>query len=186
MTISNQTIATGAGGIAIRHAAVSDATMLADLGARTFRETFESENTAENMASYLAKGFDVAVIARELEDPSVTYLVGEIDRRPVAYAQLRAAPAPPTVPGPSPLELARFYVDRPWHGSGAARALMTACDDEARRRGARTLWLGVWERNPRAIRFYEKCGFRAVGSQKFILGDDEQTDCVMARPIPAS
>jgi ribosomal protein S18 acetylase RimI-like enzyme len=99
---------------------------------------------------------------------------------------VHAVPAPPAVTGPAPLELVRFYVDRPWHGSGVARAMMSACDDEARRRGARTLWLGVWEHNPRAIRFYEKCGFVDVGSHKFVLGDDEQTDRLMARPIPAS
>jgi GNAT superfamily N-acetyltransferase len=169
----------------VRRADRADASMLAELGARMFRETFERDNTPENMSAYLAKGFDVAAIARELADPSVAYLVGEIEHRPMAYAELRAAAAPAGVTGPAPLELARFYVDRPWHGSGAARALMSACDDEARRRGARTLWLGVFERNPRAIRFYEKCGFRVVGSQTFMVGDDAQTDCVMARPIPA-
>ena len=170
----------------MRHATAADAEMLAQLGARTFRETFGSQNTLENMASYLAKAFDVPVVVGEIADPNVTYLVGEIDGSPAAYAMVRNVPAPPSVTGPSPLELVRFYVDRPWHGAGIARTLMQACDDEARRRGAQTLWLGVWEKNPRAIRFYEKCGFRDVGSQTFMVGDDAQTDRVMVRSIPAS
>jgi len=172
--------------VKVRYAKPVDAEMLAQLGKRTFRESFGSENTPQNMALYLAKAFDVAAIAREISDPNVTYLVGEIDERPAAYAMVRLVEAPPSVTGPLPLELVRFYVDRPWHGAGVARTLMQACDDEARRRGARTLWLGVWERNPRAIRFYAKCDFRDVGSQTFVLGDDVQTDRVMVRPIPAS
>jgi GNAT superfamily N-acetyltransferase len=169
----------------MRRANAADAELLARLGERTFRESFGSENTPQNMSLYLAKAFNLAAIASEISDPNVTYLVGEIDERPAAYAMVRIVEPPPSVTGPSPLELVRFYVDRPWHGAGVAWALMQACDDEARRRGARTLWLGVWERNPRAIRFYEKCGFRDVGSQTFVLGDDAQTDRVMARPITA-
>ena len=170
----------------MRRANAGDAKMLARLGERTFRDTFGSQNTPENLALYLAKAFDVLVVEREIADPNVTYLVGEIDDRPAAYAMVRKVPAPLSVTGPSPLELVRFYVDRPWHGAGVARTLMQACDDEARRRGARTLWLGVWEKNPRAIRFYEKCDFRDVGSQTFMVGDDAQNDRVMVRPIPAS
>ena len=170
----------------VRPATAADAALLAEFGARTFRDTFESENTPENMASYLAKAFDVTAIAREIDDPNVTYLIGEIDGSPASYAMVRNAPAPPSVTGATPLEVVRFYVDRPWQGAAVAHTLMRACDAEARKRGARTLWLGVWEKNPRAIRFYEKCGFRDVGSQTFVLGDDAQTDRVMARPIPAA
>jgi ribosomal protein S18 acetylase RimI-like enzyme len=84
------------------------------------------------------------------------------------------------VPGNDRLELSRFYVDRPWHGRGVAQALMTATVREAARRGGETLWLGVWERNPRGIAFYRKCGFADVGTQTFVLGSDPQNDRVMA------
>lgn len=185
MTTANHATVRDAAVIDVRRAAPADADMLARLGARTFRETFGRENTPENMAAYVTKAFDVLAIAREVADPDILYLVGEAAGQSVAYAMLRAAPAPAAVIAPAPLEIARFYVDLPWHGRGVAHAMMAACDAEARRRGARTLWLGVWERNPRAIRFYERCGFRDVGSQQFVLGDDAQTDRVMARPIPA-
>jgi ribosomal protein S18 acetylase RimI-like enzyme len=168
----------------IRRAGPADAAMLAALGARMFEETFGSDNTPENMSAYLAKAFDPAVIARELADSSMTWLVGEIGGQRASYAVIRTAVPPGGVDTPA-VELMRFYVDKPWHGSGIAHAMMRACVDEARRRGASTLWLAVFERNPRAIRFYEKVGFRVVGSQTFLLGDDEQNDRVMARPIPA-
>jgi ribosomal protein S18 acetylase RimI-like enzyme len=80
-----------------------------------------------------------------------------------------------------PLELKRLDVARAWHGQRVAQALMDVALDAARARGARTVWLGVWERNPRAIAFYAKYGFTRVGEHTFVLGADAQTDWVLAR-----
>jgi ribosomal protein S18 acetylase RimI-like enzyme len=77
----------------------------------------------------------------------------------------------------------RFYVDRSRHGQGIASQLMAAVEAAAMERGARTLWLGVWERNPRAVAFYRKYGFERVGEHAFVLGADAQTDWVLARPL---
>ena len=85
---------------------------------------------------------------------------------------------------PDAYELHRFYVDRPSQGTGVAQRLMAAVQDAARAAGARHLWLGVWEHNPRAIRFYAKRGFVDVGSHDFVLGADRQTDRVMLAPVP--
>ena len=84
-----------------------------------------------------------------------------------------------------PLELKRLYVARAWHGQGVAQALMEAALDAARARGAATLWLGVWERNPRAAAFYRKYGFERVGEHTFMLGADAQTDWLLVRPVAA-
>ena len=81
------------------------------------------------------------------------------------------------------MELKRFYIDRAWQGAGLAQALMRATLDAAIVSGARTLWLGVWEHNPRAIAFYRKFGFVEVGMHDFMLGRDRQTDLIMARPV---
>ena len=81
------------------------------------------------------------------------------------------------------IELARFYVERTHHGGGLAQLLMTATLDAARELGGRSMWLGVWERNPRGIAFYEKCGFHYVGTHPFVVGSDVQTDRVMVRAI---
>jgi ribosomal protein S18 acetylase RimI-like enzyme len=81
------------------------------------------------------------------------------------------------------MEIVRFYVDRPWHGRGVAQTLMAAAASMARAAGARTLWLGVWERNERAIAFYRKSGFADVGTKIFVLGTDHQRDLVLARPL---
>jgi GNAT superfamily N-acetyltransferase len=168
----------------IRAAVVPDAAWLAALAERTFRETYTAHNTPEDMAGYVSEHFAPALQAAELADPRSLTLVAEVDGRPAAYAQLGRGPAPACVSGPDPVEIVRFYVDRPWHGQGLAQELMRAAATHAHASGARTLWLGVWERNPRAIAFYRKWGFTQVGTQTFVLGADRQRDLVLARPLP--
>jgi GNAT superfamily N-acetyltransferase len=167
----------------IRPASVTDAGVLAALAERTFVETFAAENRPEDLAIHVARSYGIEIQARELADPDVTYLIAEADGTPAGYALVRGGGAPSCVTGAAPVQIQRFYVDRPWLGTGVARALMVACEDEARRRGGRTLWLGVWERNARAIRFYEKAGFKDVGAQAFHVGADAQTDRVLARDL---
>jgi GNAT superfamily N-acetyltransferase len=169
--------------VTVRPAGPSDATWLAALGERTFRETYTAHNTPENMERYVAEHFGPERQEAELRDPSMTTLVAEIDGRAAGYAQLLRSAPPPAVTGAAPIEVLRFYVDRPWHGQGVAQALMAATMESARAAGAGTLWLGVWERNERAIAYYRKSGFAAVGTQTFVLGADHQRDFVLARPL---
>jgi ribosomal protein S18 acetylase RimI-like enzyme len=173
----------------IRRATVDDAPALSRLGAATFQETFERENTPEDMSRYLEEAFSPERQAAEIADAAGTVLIAEDDedRHPelVGYAHLISGPAPDAVHGAAPLELKRIYVARAWHGRGVAQALMSAALDAARARGAQTLWLGVWERNPRAVAFYAKYGFARVGEHTFVLGADLQTDWLFARSITA-
>jgi diamine N-acetyltransferase len=170
----------------IRPGVPADAAALAELAARTFRETFAAENRPEDMALYLAQSYGPSQQGRELVDPTIATLLVEADGQLAGYAQLRSGPAPECVTGVAPLELWRFYIDQPWQGRGLAQALMQRAVLEAGQRGARTLWLGVWERNGRAQAFYRKCGFVDVGSHVFMVGTDAQTDRVLVRLIPAS
>jgi ribosomal protein S18 acetylase RimI-like enzyme len=167
----------------IRNAEPGDAAALAAFAARTFRETFEPDNTPEDMSLYLAANFGPELQAGELRDPSLLTLLAEDGRRLAGYAQLRDGSPPACVRGPSPIEIRRFYVDRAWQGRGIARALMMAGLEAAIARGARTVWLAVWERNLRAQAFYRKCGFEECGAVDFFLGHDRQTDLVMMRSI---
>ena len=167
----------------IRPAGVADAPWLAALAERTFRETYTAYNTPDDMERYVGEHFGPERQAAELRDGRMVTLVAEVDGRAAGYAQLARGAAPPSVTGPEPMEVVRFYVDRPWHGQGVAHQLMAAVADAARTAGARTLWLGVWERNPRAIAFYRKCGFEDVGTQIFVLGEDHQQDLVLARSL---
>lgn len=177
--------------IDVRPATTADAAALSALAEATFRATFESDNTAQDMDRYVADTFSVDAQASEIADPSSAVLLAEHrsgDGGPdggqlAGYAYLVAGAAPHAVEGPAPLELKRFYVDQGFHGRGVAHALMEAVLAEARARSAETLWLGVWERNARAVSFYAKHGFTRVGEHTFLLGDDAQTDWLLARPV---
>ena len=163
----------------LRRAVTADAAALAELAARTFSDTFAPHNTAEDMAAFLAKAYGEAQQRREIEDPSTITLLAEDGGALVGFAQLRRTESPH-----GEIEIARLYVDRDQHGRGVAQTLMQASIDVARELGAATVWLGVWERNARAIRFYEKCGFVDTGAQPFLLGSDLQTDRIMTFVIP--
>jgi len=157
---------------------------ISDLAARTFQETFGPTNTEADMAAYLASAYSVDIQRRELEDSNLLTLVAERDGALAAYAMIRRdGPVPPCVTLPSPAEVWRFYVDRPWHGQGLAPALMSAALDAARELGGRSVWLSVWEHNARAIAFYSKFAFADVGAKDFWVGEDRQTDRVMSRRL---
>lgn len=167
----------------IRLAQPDDASALATFAARTFRETFEADNTAEDMTLYLAANYSPERQGAEIGDPGIITLLAVDGRRLAGYSQLHGGPAPEVVTDPAAMEIRRFYVDRNWQGRGVAQALMVASLEAAMERGARTVWLAVWERNLRAQAFYRKCGFEDCGAKDFMLGRDRQTDRVMVRPL---
>lgn len=170
-------------GLRIRRATPADAALISTLGAETFVTSFGAQNTPENIALHIEKAYGEGVQHRELTDPAYTYLIAEVEDRPAGYACVKDGEAPSCVSGARPVEVLRFYVRHDFHGTGVAQALMDACAADARERGGHTLWLGVWEQNPRAIRFYTKWGFEDVGGQTFMLGTDPQQDRVLARRL---
>ncbi len=166
---------------AIRRATADDAAALAALAERTFRDTFAAQNSAQNMDHHCRTHYGADIQASEIARADHVTLVVEAAGALIAYAQLRLAAAPACVPGKHPGEIQRFYVDQPWHGQGIAQALMAACLQALTEQGCDTVWLGVWEHNPRAIAFYCRHGFNEVGEHCFALGDDPQRDILLAR-----
>lgn len=169
--------------ITIRQAGVEDDERLASMARETFVDSFAADNRPEDMAAYLEKSFDPIIQAAELAEPSSLFLIAETGDRPVGYARLREGLAPPCIKAKKPIQLARLYARKPWIGSGVGAALMTACIDQAAGRRCDGIWLGVWGRNARAIRFYHRWGFEQVGTQPFLLGNDRQTDLIFWLPM---
>jgi ribosomal protein S18 acetylase RimI-like enzyme len=167
----------------IRHARIEDASLLAELGAQTFAETFTEDNAPEDMAAYLAATFSHEKLTAELTNPLSVFFIAEVDGHAAGYAKLHAGEALDGVEGQKPIELVRLYVSRKWLGRGVGQALMQRCIDEARGKGFQNIWLGVWERNGRALAFYRKWNFREVGEHIFQLGSDPQRDVLMQRAI---
>lgn len=159
-----------------RRAVPGDAAALAQLGARSFTETFGHLYSAADLALFLDKHTPERW-REELSDPLLAVQVGEDGGRLGAYAKL-GPPTLPFEPKGRPVELRQFYVLKPWQGSGAARDLMEWVISEARNRGDE-LYLSVFVDNHRARRFYERYGFEAVGRYDFMVGTHADEDIVM-------
>jgi ribosomal protein S18 acetylase RimI-like enzyme len=173
--------------LAIRPGIVSDAPALSRFMAHAFETAFGALNDPARLAAFLAETYSVPQQSAELVDPATLTLIAELDGAMAGFAQVRSGPyLPACVTGPEPIELQRFYVDPVWIGRGIARPLMDRAKQEANARGGRTFWLGVWEINARAIAFYRKAGFVAVGSHSFDVGGEQQTDLVMVTPLSLS
>lgn len=163
----------------IRYATINDATMLAEMGEKTFRETFSKDNSPENIAAYLKKSFSPEIQFTEISEPGKIFLIAENEGDPIGYAQLILDSKDETLAGNKVMEIRRIYAVREFLGKGVGRELMQASIREAKERGCDSIWLGVWEKNPRAIDFYKRWGFKEVGTHVFMLGDDPQMDFIM-------
>lgn len=163
----------------IRYGTTEDAKMLSELGAKTFYHTFARDNTPENMDAYLKRSFSPEIQFHELSQPDIIFLIAEFEEIPIGYAQLVLNSKDEAIKGTRPLEIRRIYALQEYLGKGVGKELMQATFREARRRGCDCVWLGVWEKNQRAIDFYKKWGFREMGTHLFSVGDDPQNDFVM-------
>ncbi len=167
----------------IRKATCPDARPLSLLAERTFRGAFSVVNTTQNMDMHCRGSYSEDFQTMEIVNPDMVTLLAEHEDELVGFAQLRWNKAPDCIRGNLPGEIQRMYVASDWHGKGVAQGLMDTCIEEIKARGSDVVWLGVWERNARAIAFYKKFGFVERGDHVFLLGRDPQRDIVMARSV---
>ena len=171
--------------VKIRPATFADAAPLAALAERTFRDTFADENSQEDMNIHCANNYSSEIQLRELSDPLRVTILAEVDESLAGFAQLLLRSATHCLSSNSPSELNRLYVLREWHGRRVAHELMNAVLSTAAQRKSEHVWLGVWERNPKAIAFYRKFGFAVISEHSFVLGTEPQRDLVMSVQINA-
>jgi ribosomal protein S18 acetylase RimI-like enzyme len=167
----------------IRIATPSDAMLVADLSRETFAETFSGQNSKADMDKYLNEQFTRGKLILEVGAPENTFLLCYHEDQIAGYAKLRDNFNPPGLSLLPNLEIARFYALKEWIGKGIGSYLMKACIQTALERSVKTIWLGVWEHNHRAINFYIKWQFEKFGEQEFLLGSDLQKDWLMKRAV---
>ncbi|KQV60983.1 hypothetical protein ASC95_06070 [Pelomonas sp. Root1217] len=166
-----------------RHATPEDAAALAAFGAQAFADTYRELSDAQEIADYVAEHFQPEVMAGVILDTTCTVLLAWVDEQLAGYAIVKVEPAPDCVAGPAPIHLWRIYLGEGFIGRGLGAALMHEVHAVARRRGAQTLWLGVYDRNVRAVAFYERFGFAQVGGQEFLFGGQIYIDPVYAAAV---
>jgi ribosomal protein S18 acetylase RimI-like enzyme len=171
--------------ILIRQSVPEDAKLLTDLAYTTFWDAFahHPKNAPDDLNHYMRQAFNQEQITAELADAKNIFLIAEIGGEAAGYSKIIVDNIEPGITAERPVELSRLYSHQKHLGQGVGQTLMDACFERARAEDRDVMWLGVWEYNPRAQRFYEKNGFRVVGSHVFLLGKDPQTDLLMQREL---
>jgi len=170
----------------IRPASPHDAALLARFAAQAFADTYRGLDDEQEIADYVAEHFTAEVMAGVIADTACTTLLAWLGDELAGYAVLRGKPPPACVGGGAPLQLWRLYLGQAFTGRGLGAQLMTAVRTEARRHGAQTLWLGVYDRNVRAVAFYKRFGFAQVGTSEFLFGGRIYSDPIYAASLEAS
>jgi diamine N-acetyltransferase len=166
-----------------RLANLTDAVAIRQLAEKTFRDTYTIYNTPENMERHVAKNFALSVIENELQDTGSQYVVIIFDAEIVAFAKLKKEHSTKGLEGKRVVEIERFYVDKSLQGQQLGRKLMDFCVEWSVENNFETIWLGVWEQNENAIKFYKKMGFEFLGEHTFVLGTEVQKDFTMQRHL---
>lgn len=165
--------------ITIIKVTISDINELQKIGRKTFQETFEDSNSEKNMKSYLEEGFSIEKLIPELNNENSEFYFAKIDNEVIGYLKVNFGESQTELKDNKALEIERIYVSKEFHGKSVGQLLYNKAIEVAKQKGSEYVWLGVWEENPRAIRFYKKNGFVEFDKHIFKLGDDEQTDIMM-------
>ena len=167
----------------IRICTTEDIEKLMEIGEKTFRETFEGENTQEDMENYCRENFNYEKISLEINDKNSRYFVFEEENQVVGYMKVNFFGSQTEDGYENSLELQRIYVLKSYKGKGIGKKFMEAAINLARENNLEYVWLGVWKHNYKAIEFYKKKGFEKFGEHVFVLGKDEQVDYLMKLEI---
>ena len=167
----------------IRKLNIDDLETLRNLSIQTFKETFEEVNTEEDMQKYLDEKLSIEKLKTELENPNSEFYFAENNEEILGYLKLNFKDAQTEKLAENHFEIERIYVLKAFLGQKIGQILFDKAIQIGREKNLEYVWLGVWEENHRAIRFYGKNGFEIFGKHDFVLGEDVQTDLLMKMKI---
>ena len=160
-----------------------DIKKLQTIAKQTFTETFGSQNTAEDLAKFLSEEYAFDKLKAEVENPESFYYFCYFEDELAGYLKLNVGAAQTESDYPEALEIQRIYVLQKYQGKRIGLAMMQQALAVAKKLKKPQVWLGVWENNFKAQAFYQKSGFKKVGSHDFILGSDKQTDYILLKTL---
>ena len=161
----------------------ADLPELQQIAQRTFHDSFAAANNPEDFQTYTKQAFSKEQLLSELQNPNSTFYFAKFQDKTIAYFKLNTGSAQTDLQEEAGIELERIYVKQEFQGQKTGQALIEKAIEIAKEKNKTYLWLGVWDQNKRAIRFYQRSGFQITGSHPFKMGKEKQTDLVLKLQI---
>ncbi len=162
---------------------LEDANLLQEFSHQTFTDTFGADTRPEDMEIFLRERLSLERLQEQLANPDSDFYMLWDNDKPAGFVKLNRGPAQSEMQDPKSLEIERIYLSTDYQGQGIGQRLMDFALDKARDQGMDYVWLGVWEDNVKALKFYERNGFLRIGEHFFTVGEDEQTDYLLRRNL---
>ncbi|WP_102275610.1 GNAT family N-acetyltransferase [Cytobacillus massiliigabonensis] len=169
--------------IKIKKCTLEDLPHLQEISYETFNETFKHQNSPENMNAYLEKAFNVKQLEKELSNSCSQFLFVYFNHEIAGYLKVNTDDAQSEEMNDESLEIERIYIKNKFQKHGLGKCLLNHAIEIAVELNKKKIWLGVWEKNENAIAFYKKMGFVQTGAHSFFMGDEEQIDYIMTKPL---
>jgi len=160
-----------------------DLQLLQEISIETFNDTFKDQNSAANMKAYLDSAFNLKQLEKELSTISSNFFFIYYNEEPAGYLKININDAQSEKMGDESLEIERIYIRNKFQGKGLGKYLINKAIELAIEQNKKLIWLGVWEKNENAIGFYKKFGLVQTGAHSFYMGDEEQIDIIMSKPL---
>jgi diamine N-acetyltransferase len=167
----------------IKTCSLEDLQTLREISIETFNDTFKEQNSPENMNAYLEKAFNLKQLEKELSNSSSQFLLVYINNEIAGYLKININDAQSEDMGDESLEIERIYIQNNFQKHGLGKLLINKAIEIAIEHNKQKIWLGVWEENENAIKFYKKMGFVQTGTHSFYMGDEEQLDFIMTKTL---
>ena len=167
----------------LRKATANDIKTLQTIGKTTFLETFSDDNEADDMQQYVAEKFSHDQLNNEINNEESEFYLAEQDSQTLGYLKVNTGAAQTEIQQENALEIERIYVLQAFQGKKIGQLLYQKAVELAKENNVDFIWLGVWEENPRAIRFYEKNGFTPFADHIFQLGTSKHRDILMKKEV---
>lgn len=162
---------------------IADVNKLQDISLETFDETFRNQNSPENMEDYLQKAFNLNQLKKEMSNHSSQFFFVYLNKELAGYLKINRMDAQSEQMGEDSIEIERIYIKGKFQKHGLGQFLMNKAIEIAKKESKKKIWLGVWEKNEKAIGFYQKNGFVRTGAHSFYMGNEEQIDYIMTKTL---
>lgn len=150
--------------------------LLREVSIETFKDTFQSQNSAENMKAYIEKAFHQEQLKQELLNPTAEFFFIQEESEVAGYLKLN-------IEATDTVEVERIYIRQQFQRRGLGKQLLEYAMERAKKYEKNAIWLGVWEKNDQALAFYKKLGFIRTGQHSFWMEDDEQIDYILTKKL---